>query len=102
MVMIATMINCVMIIMPAPLATAHDHLSPAFGAAVDPGDSLAASARRDAASAAMLRASSRGSGRSSSHSTRAPEVYATAASKNGPDRAGRPSLVANVPVILTR
>ena len=29
MVMIATMINCVMIMIPAPLARGHDHLLPA-------------------------------------------------------------------------
>src|SRR5829696_788092 len=105
MVMIATMINCVKIRMPAPLATAQDHVRPEWDrrgtSAIGP-DGAAAWPRPRCGPAAMLRASSSGSGRSKSHSTTAAEAYAAAASRNGPARAGIPIWIARVPVALTR
>src|SRR5215212_3479821 len=88
--------------MPAPLASGHDQPGWGLGTAVFPDNPVPASASRDDASAARLRASSRGSGRNSSHSTRAPEQYARLASFNGPARAGKPISVATLPVALTR
>ena len=95
MVMIATMINCVRIMMPAPLARAHDHRrdpdSLATAGAVDPDDPPAALSLRDDFSAAMLRASSSGSGRNRTQSTTPAAAYAAAASMNGPASGGTPS-----------
>src|SRR5512132_1683438 len=101
-VMIATMINWVRIMMPAPPASAHDQVlrDLAAPANVDrcprslfPGDDTAA---------ALLFASSRGSGLSRSQSTTAPDTYARAASMNGPARVGTPRLPATAPVTSTR
>src|SRR5512133_640701 len=101
-VMIATMINWVRIMMPAPLATAHDQLRWDCDAAVNREGVVPSFAVWDDSARARLRASTSGSGRKNNHSTTAPATYATAASMNGPDRAGEPILVAKAPVILTR
>lgn len=50
---------------------------------------------------AMARASRNGSGRSHTSSTRPAAMYATAASRNGPARAGMPMLVASSPMGVT-
>src|SRR5215207_3395069 len=106
MVMIATMINCVKIMMPAPLARAHDHRrdpdSLATAGAVDPDDPAAAWSFRDDLAAAMLRASSSGSGRNRTQSTTPAAAYAAAPSRNGPASGGMPTAVARAPVRLTR
>src|SRR5215218_3690628 len=93
-----------MIMIPAPLATGHDHRrgSGATSGPVDADDPVMASPVRADCAAAMLRASSSGSGRSISHSTRPADAYAAAASRNGPASGGNPSSLASVPVRLTR
>src|SRR6476659_2223394 len=101
-VMIATMINWVRIMIPAPAASAHDHVLPDSTAAPEVSGRPVGLPAGDDRAAALLCASSRGSGLSRSQSTTAPDTYARTASMKGPARAGTPKLPATAPVSSTR